>query len=62
MIEHVAFRERVYRILAWNHPWIKVGRSLEELWLNLRHGEFGTIRKAIGNRIRKWMNPGQSIH
>ena len=62
VIEHVAFRQRVYRILAWNHPWIKVGRSFEELWLNLRHGEFGIIRKAIGNRIRKWMNPSQCIH
>ena len=62
VIEHVAFRQRVYRILAWNHPWIKVGRSFEELWLNLRHGEFGIIRKAIGNRIRKWVNPSQCIH
>lgn len=62
VIEHVAFKERVYRIMAWNHPWIKISRSLEELWLNLRHGEFATIRQAITRRIRKWMNPSQTIH
>lgn len=62
VIEHVAFKERVYRILAWNHPWIKVSRSFEELWLNLRHGEFGIIRQAIVKRIRKWINPRQAIH
>lgn len=62
VMEHVAFKERVYRIMAWNHPWIKISRSLEELWLNLRHGEFGTIRNAITRRIRKWMNPSQTIH
>ena len=62
VIEHVAFKERVYRIMAWNHPWVKVGRSLEELWLNLRHGEFAAIRTAIQRRLRKWVNPKQAIH
>ncbi len=62
VIEHVAFKERVYRIMAWNHPLIKVGRSLEELWLNLRHGEFAAIRTAVVRRFQKWMNPKQTIH
>jgi hypothetical protein len=62
VIEHVAFKERVYRIMAWNHPFIKVGRSLEELWLNLRHGEFAAIRTAVAKRFQKWMNPKQTIH
>ncbi|MBQ7495902.1 MAG: hemolysin activation protein [Bacteroidaceae bacterium] len=62
VIEHVAYKERVYRIMAWNHPLIKVGRSLEELWLNLRHGEFSTIGNGIRRRIRKWLNPSGEIH
>ncbi|MBP5772053.1 MAG: hemolysin activation protein [Bacteroidaceae bacterium] len=62
VIEHVAFKERVYRIMAWNHPWIKVGRSLEELWLNLRHGQFRTILHAVRKRILKWCNPKEAIH
>lgn len=43
----------VYRINAWNHPWIKVARSVEELILNLRYGNFSNIRKALLNRMRK---------
>ncbi len=62
VIEHVAFKERVYRIMAWNHPGIKVARSFEELWLNLRHGQFGTITKAIRRRLTKWISPHKTIH
>ena len=46
---------RAYRIMAFGHPWVKVGRSLEELWLNLRHGNFAYIGQSIRNRIHKWM-------
>lgn len=52
--DHVAYRRRVYRIMAWRHPWIKAGRALEELWLNLRYGQFRRIFSAIGARARKW--------
>lgn len=55
VIEHVAYRHRVYRIMGWMHPWIKVGRSFEELYLNLKHGNLSYIAQAIRNRIRKWM-------
>lgn len=55
VIDHVAFKERFYKVHAWGHPWIKVSRSLEELWLNLKYGNFGIIFKAIGKRINKWM-------
>jgi hypothetical protein len=55
VIEHVAYKESVYRIMGWGHPWIKIGRSLEELALNLRYGNFKHIGKSIANRIRKWM-------
>ena len=34
---------------------MKVGRSFEELWLNLRCGNFQVIGKAISKRIKKWM-------
>ena len=55
VVEHVAYRQRVYRIMGWRHPWIKVSRSFEELFLNLRHGNFGYILQAVRHRIRKWM-------
>ena len=55
VIDHVAYRQRVYRIMGWRHPWIKVGRSFEELFLNLRHANFAYILKAVRHRIDKWM-------
>lgn len=60
VIEDVSYKDRLYRVNAWNHPWIKVGRSLEELWLNLRYGNFRQIGKALGHRIDKWT--GRSRH
>jgi hypothetical protein len=53
VIENVAYRKTVYRIMCWGHPWIKIGRSLEELALNLRYGNFGIIGKAMINRAKK---------
>lgn len=55
VIENVAYKESVYRIMGWGHPWIKIGRSFEELFLNLRYGNFTIIRQAIKNRINKWL-------
>ena len=54
VIEDTSFKERLYRVHAWGHPWIKVSRSLEELWLNLRYGNFKHIGQAICNRFHKW--------
>lgn len=51
VIDHVAYRHRVYRIMAWNHPWIKLGRSIEELLINLRHGQWGRIGGALRQRL-----------
>lgn len=56
MLEHVAYKNRAYRINAWNHPLIKIGRSIEEFWLNLCAGKFSVIDKALSKRIRKWLN------
>lgn len=55
IIENVEYKEHVYKTHAWNHPWIKVGRSFEELWLNLRYGNFSQIGKSLQRRINKWI-------
>lgn len=51
VIDHVAYRRRVYKIQGWGHPWIKVGRSFEELWINVRHGQWKNIWRSIGKRF-----------
>ena len=55
MIENMAYKERFYKTYAWGHPWIKVGRSLEELALNLYYGNFKEIFTAIRRRLRIWL-------
>jgi hypothetical protein len=61
VIENVEYKERLYRTNAWGHPWIKVGRSLEELALNLRYGNFSIITKALRRRINKWMGRDRHV-
>lgn len=61
VMENTAYRDRIYRIMGWNHPMIKVGRSLEELWLNLSRGNFGNIRHALVNRIKKTLGHGRHV-
>ncbi len=53
VIEDAKYKERVFRIMAWEHPMIKTGRSLEELYRNIRYGSLRNIWKAIVHRIRK---------
>ena len=60
VIENVDYKERLYKTNAWGHPWIKVCRSAEELWLNLRYGQFKNIWQAATRRMRKWT--GQERH
>ena len=55
IIEHIPYRHRAYHTYAWMCPTTKIARSIEELWLNLRYGNFRHILKAIHNRINKWM-------
>lgn len=52
VIENVAYLKRRYKVLGWNHPWTKVRYSLEELWLNLRRGNFSFIGKSVARRLR----------
>ncbi len=53
VIENVDFKERVYQTMAYGHPLIKAKRSLEELALNLRHGNFSIIASAVRRRVAK---------
>lgn len=55
VIEHVAFKDRHFKVLGWNHPWIKVQNSLEELFLNLKQGNFKMISASIHRRLGKWL-------
>ncbi len=58
VIDHLAYRHSVYRIMAWRHPWIKVGRAFEELFLNLRYGNFSFLTAAVKRRLNKWRGRG----
>lgn len=60
VIENVEYKERTYRTYGYGHPWIKAGRSVEELLLNLRYGNFGIIARAVRHRLAKWM--GRDSH
>lgn len=51
--EHRDYQRLYYLRNAWNNPCRKVQYSLEELALNLLHGNFSNITKALANRIRK---------
>lgn len=54
VVEYVDYKERLYLVNAWGHPWRKVCYSLEELWLNLRRGQLASIGKALRRRVAKW--------
>ena len=54
VIENVDYQTRLYKIYAWNHPWIKVQYSIEELWLSIRHAQFSHIWMSFTRRLRKW--------
>lgn len=61
IVDHVAYRRRVYRTMAWRHPWVKAYRSVEELFINLRHGGFSRIASAVKNRLSILFR-GRSFH
>lgn len=53
VIEDAEYKKRVFRIMAWEHPMIKIGRSFEELYRNLRYGNIRNIYSAIVHRYKK---------
>ncbi len=61
IVDHVAYRKRVYRIMAWRHPWVKIWRSVEEFYINASHGQWGRIRSALVNRLRI-LTSGKKFH
>lgn len=60
VMEYAPYKAHLYRTMGWNHPGIKVARSLEELWLNLKAGNLRQIFRSLGKRIDKWT--GRSRH
>ena len=52
VIEEVGYWKRMYKANGWGYPLTKVGRSIEELWLNLRHGNVGFIARSLLRRLR----------
>ena len=55
VVDNTTYKERLYKVNAWGHPWIKVCYSIEELLLNLRYGYFFNIAYKIRKRIDKWL-------
>lgn len=53
IIENVEYKDRVFRIMAWEHPMIKTCRSMEELYRNLRYGNISNIWASVIHRFRK---------
>lgn len=53
VIEDADYKKRVFRIMAWEHPMIKMGRSLEELFRSLRYGDLRHIWCSLVHRIKK---------
>lgn len=51
--EWMPYKLSHYRTNAWGHPCVKVARSFEELFLNLRYANFRFIGRSIMNRLRK---------
>ena len=51
--EDPAYQRAYYLLNAWNNPCRKVQYSLEEFWLNLKHGNFSHIFSALHHRILK---------
>lgn len=55
VMEYTPYKEHTYRTNAWGHPWIKVARSFEQLWLCLKTGNFRQIASMVSARINKWL-------
>ncbi len=58
--EYPDYQKRYYLVNAWNNPWRKVQYSVEELWLNIKQGNWQNISKSLRRRICKWMGNSHS--
>ncbi len=61
VIEEVGYWKRMYKANGWDCPWVKISRSLEELFLNIRYGNWSFIASSIARRIRKWTHKEKYI-
>ena len=61
VIENIEYKERLYKVNAWRHPWTKISYSLEELWLNLRYGNLSHISRSFSRRLRKWLGTEKHV-
>jgi hypothetical protein len=52
VIEEAGYWKRMYKANGWGYPLTKAGRSMEELWLNMRYGNFRFIFRSIARRLR----------
>lgn len=61
IIENIDYKHSLYRRNGWGHPWLKTARSIEELLLNIRYGNFAQIAKSFGRRINKWLGKDKHV-
>lgn len=61
VIEEVGYWKRMYKANGWGYPWVKVGRSMEELFLNLRYDNWSFIMKSVRRRIMKLLGKEKYI-
>ena len=52
VIEEAGYWRRMYKANGWGYPLTKVARSLEQLWLYTRYGNFGAIGSSLLRRLR----------
>ena len=53
VIENVDYLHSFYLTNGYGHPWVKIKYSLEELFNNLRYGNFAFIATSLKNRLLK---------
>ncbi len=51
VVENVPYKQRVYKLMAWNHPFIKWKRKMESFFLKIRFGDLNGIKRALINTL-----------
>lgn len=54
VMENVEYKDHFYKAQGWGYPLVKIERSMEELFLNLRHGNLRHIWRSFLNRVQLW--------
>ena len=53
VIEDIEFKNRLYRIMGFGHPFVRIYRKIESLILRLWYGDFEGISQTIKRRIKE---------